>query len=54
MLKGWQVSDNTIILDYDEGELYVSQSDFNRAFGCIVSSDYETVKRDFHKPDLMR
>lgn len=54
MLKSWKVCNDFVILTYDEGELYVSRTDFNRAFGCIVSANYDSVKHDFHKPELKK
>lgn len=48
-LVDWKVtSPDKVTLYYSEGEnLVVSKTDFDRAFGAIVSADYDAVKRDF-------
>ena len=46
-LNNWTIEGNTVRLSYDNGELYVTKEDFDRAFGPIVSATYDDVKRDF-------
>ena len=48
VLSRWEVEGSTVKLDYSDGTiLYVSKSDFDRAFGCIISASKEDVVRDF-------
>ena len=46
-LNNWTIEGNVVRLSYDNGELYISKVDFNRAFGAIVNAPYDDVKRDF-------
>ena len=47
-LKDWNILGDKAHLLYDDGtELLVKKSDFNRAFGCIVSATKAAVTRDF-------
>lgn len=49
-LKDWQIQGNRVCLTYsDDTSLYISKSDFDRAFGCIISADKNAVIRDFVK-----
>lgn len=47
MVKDWIVEGDKVRLVFAEGQLFVSLPDFNRAFGAIINSSYEAVKRDF-------
>ncbi len=48
-LDNWKPMDNgTVKLTYKDGEeVYVQKTDFDRAFGAIVSADKDAVVRDF-------
>lgn len=47
-LKEWDIIGDKVHLTYEDGsELLVKKSDFNRAFGCIVSATKAAVTRDF-------
>lgn len=47
-LKKWESDGSQIKLTYeDDSVLYIKKSDFNRAFGAIISADKEVIKRDF-------
>lgn len=47
-LKDWNIVGDKAHLTYEDGsELLVKKSDFNRAFGCIVSATKAAVTRDF-------
>lgn len=47
-LKDWKIVGDKAQLTYEEGsELLVEKSDFNRAFGCIVSASKSAVERNF-------
>lgn len=53
-LKRWDIEDqNKVKLTYkDDTVLYVSKTDFDRAFGCIISADKSDVIRDFALSDM--
>lgn len=47
-LEQWCYDGDKVRLQYkDDTVVLVKKSDFDRAFGCIVSSDKDTVIRDF-------
>lgn len=47
-LKEWTKEGDRVRLLYRDGTVaYVNADDFNRAFGCIVSSVKEDIIRDF-------
>ena len=47
-LKKWKILGKKVKLTYkDRTRLYVKKTDFNRAFGCILSSPKCDIKRDF-------
>lgn len=47
-LKKWNHAGRMVRLEYEDGtEVFVSKTDFNRAFGCIVSAPKADVIRDF-------
>ena len=47
-LREWAVTGDRVRLLYeDETEVFVRKSDFDRAFGCIVSGKKEDIFRDF-------
>lgn len=47
-LKNWNYAGEKVCLAYDDGsEVFVSKTDFDRAFGCIVSAPKSTIVRDF-------
>ncbi len=48
-LDNWKPMDNgTVKLTYKDGdEVYVQKTDFDRAFGAIVSTDKDAIVRDF-------
>lgn len=47
-LRDWKRDGERVRLIYRDGsELFVRCEDFNRAFGCIVSADKNTIQRDF-------
>lgn len=44
----WHIVDDKVELKYSDGDIiYVSKVDFDRAFGPIINSDKDAVKRDF-------
>lgn len=47
MVKNWKMLKDRVELNYEQGNLYVSIEDFNRAFGAIINATYDAVKRDF-------
>ena len=53
-LKEWVVENqNKVKLTYeDDTVLYVNKTDFDRAFGCIISADKSDVIRDFALSDM--
>lgn len=47
-LKEWKREGDRVRLIYQDGtELFVRYEDFNRAFGCIVSTEKRAIQRDF-------
>lgn len=51
-LKKWECAGDKVRLVYKDGtEVLVAATDFNRAFGCIVSAPKSDVVRDFSLPD---
>lgn len=47
-LKNWNYVGEKVRLAYDDGsEVFVSKTDFDRAFGCIVSAPKSAIVRDF-------
>ena len=47
-LKSWEIEGDRVHLIYeDDTDFYVKMSDFNRAFGCIVSGEKNAIKNDF-------
>ena len=47
-LSTWEIDGDRIKLTYkDKSVLFVKKTDFNRAFGCIVSATKSAVQRDF-------
>ena len=47
-LREWAVTGDQVRLLYeDETEVFIRKSDFDRAFGCIVSGKKEDIFRDF-------
>lgn len=51
-LKKWAYAGDKVRLVYKDGtEVFVATTDFNRAFGCIVSAPKADVVRDFSLPD---
>lgn len=47
MINWVEQDDGKVKLIYEEGILYVSKEDFNRAFGAILNASYSAIKRDF-------
>lgn len=49
-LKEWNIVGSKVHLTYNNGtELLIDKTDFDRAFGCIVSASKEVVLRDYVK-----
>ncbi len=47
-LKKWNYDGDRVKLEYhDDSIVYVKKTDFDRAFGCIVSAPKSDVVRDF-------
>lgn len=47
-MLNWKIIENDKVkLTYEEGEIIVKKSDFDRAFGTMINSSYEDIKRDF-------
>lgn len=47
-LKKWNYAGSKVRLEYEDGtEVFVSKTDFDRAFGCIVSAPKADIIRDF-------
>lgn len=47
-LKSWKIEGDRVRLTYeDDTEFYVKKTDFDRAFGCIISGEKEPIKNDF-------
>jgi len=51
VLKDWHImygNEGKVALEYEGKQtLIVRKSDFDRAFGTIISADYEEVKKEF-------
>jgi len=47
-LRKWNYVGDKVRLEYEDGtEVFVTKTDFNRAFGCIVSAPKADIIRDF-------
>ena len=47
-LEKWSYEGDKVKLDYQDGtSLYVTQKDFDRAFGCIISLTQAEAEEDF-------
>lgn len=47
-LDKWNYDGDKVRLDYKDGStVYVKKTDFDRAFGCIVSATKSEIIRDF-------
>lgn len=47
-LKNWDYDGDKVKLEYqDDSIVYVKKTDFDRAFGCIVSATKSEIVRDF-------
>ena len=47
-LKSWKIEGDRVRLTYeDDTEFYVKKTDFDRAFGCIISGEKGPIKNDF-------
>ena len=47
-LKSWKIEGDKVCLTYDDDtEFFVKKTEFDRAFGCIISGEKEPIKRDF-------
>ena len=47
-LKSWKIEGDRVLLTYDDNtEFYVLKTDFDRAFGCIISGGKDSIKNDF-------
>lgn len=47
-LKHWSYVGDRVSLEYSDGsEVFVSKSEFDRAFGAIVNASKDEVVRDF-------
>ena len=47
-LKSWKIEGDKVRLIYeDDTEFYVKKTDFDRAFGCIISGEKDSIKSDF-------
>ena len=47
-LKEWIDEGDKIKLIYKDGDsFYVSKTDFNKAFGCMINCEKEEIRRDF-------
>lgn len=47
-LRIWNDVGDKVRLEYEDGtEVFVTKTDFNRAFGCIVSAPKADIIRDF-------
>ena len=43
-LKSWKIEGDRVRLTYeDDTEFYVKKTDFDRAFGCIISGEKEPL-----------
>ena len=52
-IEKWEIIPaGRVALHYSNGDtVYVHKSDFDRAFGTIISADYDAVVRDFAIPN---
>ena len=47
-LGKWNIEGDKVRLTYKDGtDIFVKKTDFNRAFGCIVSAPKSDIVRDF-------
>lgn len=47
-LTNWKIEGDAVRLQYEDGDtLFVKKTDFDRAFGCIVSASKQEIRRDF-------
>ena len=47
-LKSWKIDGDRVLLTYDDNtEFYILKTDFDRAFGCIVNGERDSIKNDF-------
>ena len=47
-MKSWTDNKNgTVTLYYEDGEVVVKKTDFDRAFGTMVNNSREDIERDF-------
>lgn len=47
-LKKWKIKGDKVKLVYEDGtKVFVSKTDFDRAFGCICSAPKADIIRDF-------
>ena len=47
-LKSWKIEGDRVLLTYDDNsEFSVLKTDFDRAFGCIISGEKDSIKNDF-------
>lgn len=47
-LNKWNYDGDKVKLEYKDGTIvYVKKTDFDRAFGCIVSATKDEIVRDF-------
>ena len=47
-LKSWVIEGDRVHLIYEDGtDFYVRKSDFDRAFGCVVSGEKNAIENDF-------
>lgn len=47
-LENWKIEGDKVRLTYKDGtDTFVKKTDFDRAFGCIVSAPKSDIVRDF-------
>lgn len=47
-MKDWKIEGDKAVLYYEDGtKLFVNKTDFDRAFGCIISATKAEIERDF-------
>lgn len=47
-LENWNIEGDKVRLTYKDGtDVFVKKTDFDRAFGCIVSAPKSDIVRDF-------
>ena len=47
-LKSWKIEGDRVRLTYDDNtEFFVKKTDFDRAFGCIINGEKNSIKHDF-------